>query len=145
MKTNQVFWDASAIVPLCVQEVNSALARKTLHKYPTPVVWWGTMAEARSAFARAQRKGILTQKNKRFALNRIERLSQFWNEVPADRKLRDLAITLLESHPLRTGDALQLAAALIWCKEKARQRVFICFDDRLAGVAENIGFTVIKA
>jgi predicted nucleic acid-binding protein len=144
MRTNQAFWDASAIVPLCVQEVNSTPARRTLRQYPKPIVWWGTMAETRSAFARALRNGVLTQKNKLLSKKHIDRLNQFWDEVPPDRRLRDLSVTLLDAHPLRTGDAFQLAAALVWCKEKPHSRIFVCFDDRLTTVAEDIGFKVIK-
>lgn len=144
MRTNQAFWDASAIVPLCVQEANSTLARRILRKYPKPIVWWGTLAEIRSAFARAFRNGVLTQKNKLLAQNQLDRLNQFWDEIPPDHRLRDLSVTLLDAHPLRTGDALQLAAALIWCGEKPRRKVFVCFDERLATVAEDIGFKVIN-
>jgi hypothetical protein len=54
-------------------------------------------------------------------------------------------VELLDDHPLRTGDALQLAAALISCNQNPRRRTFVCFDDRLATVAEDVGFKVIKA
>jgi hypothetical protein len=53
--------------------------------------------------------------------------------------------TLLDDYPLRTGDALQLAAALISCNKNPRRRIFVCFDDRLAAVAEDVGFKAIKA
>jgi uncharacterized protein len=143
LRSNQAFWDASAIVPLCVEEETSPLARRTLRHYAKPIVWWGTIAEARSALARAVRNGSLAQENKRPAQQRLNRLSHIWAEIVPSERLRDLAVQLLDDHPLRTGDALQLAAALTWCGEKPRRYVFICFDDRLATVAAEVGFTVI--
>jgi hypothetical protein len=145
MKTNRVFWDASAIVPTCAHESDSTRARQLLRKYSRQVVWWGTIAEARSAFARANRNGLLSASDKQRALRQLERLSKKWIEVLPDSKLRDLAVELLDDHPLRTGDALQLAAALISCGKNPRRRVFVCFDDRLADVAEKVGFNVIRA
>jgi hypothetical protein len=115
MKRNRAFWDASAIVPLCVYESDSSRARQLMRKHNKQIVWWGTMAEARSAFARADRKGLLSDKDKEQAIRQ-----------------------------LRTGDALQLAAALISCGNNPRRKVFVCFDDPLATIAEEIGFNVIK-
>ena len=145
MKTNRVFWDASAIVPTCVHESDSTRARQLLRKHSRQVVWWGTIAEARSAFARATRNGLLDANDKQRAIRQLERLSQKWREIVPDSKLRDLAMQLLDDHPLRTGDAFQLAAALVWCEENPRRRDFVCFDTRLADVAEEVGFNVIRA
>ncbi len=145
MKTDRAFWDASAIAPTCMHEADSTRAHQLLRKYPRQVVWWGTIAEVRSAFARADRKGLLDANDKHRALQQLERLSRKWIEITPDAGLRDLAVELLDDHPLRTGDALQLAAALISCNKNPRRRIFVCFDDRLATVAEEVGFKVIKA
>jgi hypothetical protein len=45
---------------------------------------------------------------------------------------------------LRAADALQLAAALIWCNHYPRGRTFISGDERLLEAAEREGFDVIK-
>jgi predicted nucleic acid-binding protein len=145
MKDKQAFWDASAIVPLCLHEDTSTRARQITRKHPQHVVWWGTLAEARSAFARGHRKGILSIKNKEQAIHNLQKLSNSWRVVNPGRKSLDLAVQLFDDYPLRTGDAFQIAAALVWCEEKPRRRVFVCFDDRLATVAEDVGFKVIKA
>ena len=145
MKTNQVFWDASAVVPLCAHETDSARARQIFRQYPDQVVWWGTIAEARSALARANRNGWLSSRNKQSAIRQLERLSLNWHEVAPDGALRESALQLLDAHSLRTGDAFQLAAALSWCDEKPRRRVFVCFDFKLAEAAKAVGFTVTAA
>ncbi len=145
MRRNRAFWDTSAIVPLCAHEDTSSRARQILRKHKKQVVWWGTIAEARSAFARAAHKGSLKVKDKDQAIRQLERLSQSWVEIAPDRAVRDLAVELLDDHPLRTSDALQLAAALISCGKNPCRIVFVCFDARLADAAENVGFNVIKA
>ncbi len=38
--------------------------------------------------------------------------------------------------------ALQLGAALVWCREKPRRRPFVCFDERLGKAAPQAGFSV---
>ncbi len=144
MKTNQIFWDASAIVPLCTHEPTSLRSRQIMRKYPQAVVWWGTYAEARSAFSRAFRKGLLTATYYTQAQTHLERMSQAWMEIAPTDYLRRVAVDLLDSYPLRTGDAFQLAAALIWCDEKPRHRTLVCFDVRLAAAAKQVGFAVLS-
>ncbi len=144
MKTKQAFWDTSAIVPLCAHEQTSLRARQILLKHPQPVVWWGAIIESHSALARAHREGLLTVPQRDQAIRQLERLSRAWIEIlPAD-EVRSLAVSLLQSYSLRTGDALQLASALVWCDEKPRRRAMICFDVRMADAAKQIGFNVIS-
>ena len=145
MKDKQAFWDASAIVPLCLHEDASSRARQIMRKHPQLVVWWGTLAEARSAFARANRKGILSVRDKEQAIRHLKNLNNVWRVIDPDQKLLNLAVQLLDDYPLRTGDALQLAAALRWCREKPRRKTFVCFDDRLAEAAKAVGFTIITS
>lgn len=145
MKDRQAFWDASAIVPLCLHEDTSTRARQILRKHPQQIVWWGTLAEARSAFARGHRKGALSLEDKDRAIRHLQKLSNSWRPIDPSQKLLDLAVQLLDDYPLRTGDALQLAAALDWCDENPHRRIFVCFDDRLAAAAKVVGFTVIAS
>lgn len=145
MKDNRAFWDASAVVPLCVHQDTSTRARQILRKHPDLAVWWATLAETRSAFARAVRNGRADASEHARALRRLAGLSKAWREVDPDNAIRERALQLLDDHPLRTGDAFQLAAALAWCKENPRRRNFVCFDDRLADVAEKVGFNIIRA
>src|SRR5262249_37690981 len=117
MRDKWSFWDASAIVPLCIYKDSSQRARQIFRKYPDPVVWWATLAEVRSAFARAARVGRAGVNEHARALRRLQTLSNSWLEVDPDNVVRDRALQLLDAHSLRTGDAFQLAAALVWCKE----------------------------
>ncbi len=144
MKTNQAFWDTSALAALCVREPASTQARQLLRRFATPVVWWGTYAEAWSAFERTYRQGILSHQDRELARRKLQQLATSWIEICPDDEVRRLTLELLEKYPLRTGDAFQLAAALVWCDEKPRRRTMMCFDVRLADAARQVGFTVIS-
>lgn len=58
-------------------------------------------------------------------------------------RVRERARRLLESHPLRAADALQLAAALIASEEEPKDLPFVTLDRRLALAAEKEGFKVL--
>jgi predicted nucleic acid-binding protein len=72
-------------------------------------------------------------------------LAIFWQrstEVEPTDELRDRAARLLDLHPLRAADALQLAAALDWCEERTTGAGFVCLDERLRAAATREGFDV---
>jgi hypothetical protein len=46
---------------------------------------------------------------------------------------------------LRATDALQLAAALVWCDETPRGEPFVCLDERLGDAARREGFRLLPA
>lgn len=145
MKDKVAFWDASAIVPLCLHQITSQRAYQILRQNKNMRVWWATLVEVRSAFARAQRNARADAKEFSRALNQLDLLTQSWREIPADLNVRELSLQLLDSHQLGTGDSLQLAAALYWCGEKPRRKTFVCYDARLAEAAKAVGFTVITS
>jgi len=77
------------------------------------------------------------------AVKRLQIQSETWREIQPTEKVREIAINLIESENLRTLDALQLAAALVWCFEKPKGRIFVCCDDKLSEAARKIGFTIL--
>ena len=136
------FWDASALVPLCVQEATSAQAQSFLRKF-APVVWWLSSVEVHSAISRLTRLGKLSDKQKQGALARLNLLSQGWREILPDDQLRELAGDLLDKYPLRAADSLQLAAALTWCQGRPSKRSFVAGDQRLCEAARSLGFSIV--
>jgi predicted nucleic acid-binding protein len=109
-----IFWDSSAIVPLCVHEPASALMRQISRTHGVPAVWWASLIECRSALERRARAGQLKRNQKRQAKLLLEQLAAAWTEVQPTLALRERAVRLLGPHDLRAADALQLAAALVW-------------------------------
>lgn len=136
------FWDASAIAPLCCSQPATNRGRKLLREVRRMVVWWGTPIEARSAFARLVRDGALTDAEGTQAIRLLDHLRRSWDEIQPSEKVRSLAEELPDRHGLRAADAVQLAAALVWCRERPQRRPFVCFDERLAKAAAASGFTV---
>jgi uncharacterized protein len=136
------FWDASALVPLCVDEVTSRQAKSNLRKF-VAVVWWGSAVEVHSALARLHRSGKLTDAEKAGALSRLDILSRGWREILPTDSVRDLARGLLDTYDLRAADSLQLSAALTWCQQRPIRRTLICADQRLSKAALAAGFRVI--
>lgn len=136
------FWDSSAIVPLCCAQAATVWTRRLFNQLGGIVAWWGTPVEARSAFARLAREGELDEVQRTAAIRSLDQLHRLWDEILATEAVREIAQSLPDSHGLRAGDAWQLAAALVWCRERPRRRPFVCLDKRLMKAAAEAGFTV---
>lgn len=138
------FWDTSALVPLCCFQPQSAQARQAARTYSRQVVWWGTVIEAVSSLNRLTRAGTLDAKETGQAFARLNYLRSRWNEVQPTEEVRDRAERLLRIHRLRAADALQLAAALVWCGDHPQGRALIGADGILSEAADAEGFTVVQ-
>jgi predicted nucleic acid-binding protein len=137
-----MFWDSSALTPLLLKEKDSALREAQLTRDPVVVVWYGTEAEIESALNRRRREGSLVREEEQKARARLEMLLKSWIEVQPTVSVRNRALRLLRTHPLRAADAFQLAAALMVCKEQTKGFTFLSGDHRLQEAAEAEGFTV---
>ena len=136
------FWDSSAVVPLCCAQSGTAQGRRLFADLGRIVAWWGTPVEARSAFARLAREGDLTSMQRATAIKLLDQLRRSWDEILPTEAVRVIAESLPDDYSLRAGDAWQLAAALVWCRERPRRRPFVCLDKRLAKAAADMGFMV---
>lgn len=143
MKKTTAFWDASALVPLCIHEAASRQAQSHLKKF-APVVWWGSLVEVHSAICRLHREKEITHADKDGAAARLQLLSRGWREILPGDQVRELAMQMLDKYSLRAADSLQLAASLIWCEKRPSRSCFICGDHRLAEAAESAGFSVFE-
>ena len=139
------FWDTSAIVPLCFHQDASSAARRLSRAYSPMIVWWGTPVEGITAFARLVREGSMSITGSNQARRRLEALRRTWVEILPTDGLRGLAETLPAKLALRTGDVFQLAAALVWCRDRPKGRPFVSIDRRLAEAAGQIGFEIVGA
>jgi len=138
------FWDSSAIVPLLVNESDSARRTESLMADTTLVVWWGSSIECESAIQRRFRDGSLNTAGARFARDQLSVLSSAWHELLPSAAIRTLAIRLLRTHPLRAADSLQLAAALFFAQESRSSVSLLTADSRLADAAEIEGLCVLR-
>lgn len=136
------FWDASALIPLCLQERQSTALKRLAQEDESLAVWWGSSVECLSAFARLRREAVLSETEEEQARAILRALQGSVTEVEPTPAVREQAGRVLRLHPLRAADALQLAAALVWCQGDPLQHGFVCLDQRLREAARREGFTV---
>jgi len=137
------FWDASAVVPLVAWEKETTNCRKLLAEDTEVLVWFLTPVEVVSALARRRRENSLGAAEFRKSKEQLAQFELRWSEVILAEKVRERARRLLEIHPLRAADSLQLAAALIACEENPLSLFFVTLDRRLKDAAEKEGFGVL--
>jgi len=101
-----MLWDASAIIPLCVTEKSSEAMKRLLMADPLLAVWWASPIECCSAFARLQREGILDTVEEGLAKEPLHELMKAGTEIKPGQKVRDCALRLIATHPLRSEPKL---------------------------------------
>ncbi len=138
-----MFWDSSALVPLLLPEARSPHLSSLLAGDAEVVVWWASPVECQSAIYRRHREIPLPAPALRQALDRLHAFAEDADTVAATEQVRRRAGRLLATHPIRAADALQLAAALIWCQEEPTAETFVCLDDRLSDAALREGFRLL--
>ena len=140
------FWDSSGLVLLLVDQQGSEQAKDLLREDPDIAVWWGSAVECWSALARLRRDGHLSPAAEVEAGRLLTTLLEGAFEVQPSEEVRRLSIRLLRVHPLRSADALQLAAALAWAGDPPPPgRRLVALDRRLREAAYLEGLTVLPA
>lgn len=137
------FWDSSAIVPLILKERSSNRLQHILKDDPVMVVWAFTQTEIYSAITRRlvavkAPKQILTASE-----TRLNELYQSWSAITDYELVLKRARRVISVHGLRSADALQLAAALVFFEEQPENTEFVCLDEELALAASKEGFKVL--
>jgi predicted nucleic acid-binding protein len=133
------FWDASALVPLCVGQTTTPRAIALYKRYEA-VIWWATPVEIASALARLVRMKQLDSGGWAKARQLAAALADAWFVIQPSDVLRAKAAQLVDRYDLRAADALQLAAALEWCQDNPQGRVFLTADQKLREAAVLTGF-----
>ena len=136
------YGDSSALVSLLVEEADTAGRLGLLEGDPSIVTWWGSHLECASALNRLHRERAIDAVELGQRLERLRFFAATWVEVAARERVRARALRLLRIHPLRSADAMQLAAALVACKEDPATLDFVCSDARLLHAASREGFPV---
>jgi predicted nucleic acid-binding protein len=137
-----LFWDSSALFPLVVRELHTSRAsaifmsdRRILASFITPI-------ELSSAIWRRRHHKSLTAEQGLRADHDFAALSYSWISVGDTDDVIATAISVVSRHALRTGDALQLAAAVV-ARDEVGEFDFVTFDRRLAVAARAEGFSVV--
>jgi predicted nucleic acid-binding protein len=130
-------------VPLIMAESQSATLATLVAEDKEATIWWGTPLECHSALHRRHRERPLVHADMTAAIERIRMIVEHADTVSPSDELRRRAARLLAVHPLRAADALQLAAALLWCEEQPHAEGFVSLDGKLRDAAQKEGFSVL--
>jgi predicted nucleic acid-binding protein len=137
------YWDASALVPLCVAEASSRAMRQLAQD--GIVTWSISVVEIASAIERRAREGALSAADRAAARTALAELAASWTEITALGAVQERALRLVATHPLRAADAMQLAAALVAVGDRTTGHELITTDVRLREAATREGFVVLPA
>ena len=141
------YLDTSALIKLYIQEEGTA---QVLHLLKTReshqlVVLDLAFLEARSAIRRREREGDISGPDANRVLKQLdEDRSSLYLVQPISSAVIEEAAWLLDSHPLRAYDALQLAGCLTVRQNVPAPLTFVCADIRLAQAAGLQGLAVLN-
>jgi hypothetical protein len=125
---------------LFIDETTTEIVRQALTDDPDVVIWTLTQVELVSAIWRRQPEPIAGRA--RSAAKALMAAAE-WVKIAFLRPVTANALGACERHRLRSGDALQLAAALVACKGKPSLLPFVTLDTDLASAARAEGFPVL--
>ncbi len=137
------FWDTSALIPLVVAERSTGRAERWLRDDPNVVVWTLTRVELLSALARRRREEPGSARRLLAARRDLLSAWERWSEVTAVEIVRRHAERVVETHPIRAADALQIGAALVAAEDNPAALEFLTLDRHQAEAAEREGFRVL--
>lgn len=155
------FFDSSAIVKRYHYEPGSAWVRSVCDPRTRPPLYLAQLARVEVVAAR-HRTGRREQLHPSFvysivnlferhlALSDPARPTPMYRLIPLSPTVLELAARLcarywdVNSHPLRSLDAIQLAAAMLAVQATGDELIFVTADARLAAIAPSEGFRVIN-
>jgi predicted nucleic acid-binding protein len=136
------YFDASALVKRYVREAGNVVVRRLL---ASGIVATSRLSEVEvaSGLVRRAREGAFTAARRDRALNALQRDMPAFAIVEVIPEVTSDARTLLLRHPLRAGDAVQLASCLYLQRQLNQPIPFVAFDRRLLDAAHAEGVPVV--
>jgi predicted nucleic acid-binding protein len=140
------YLDTSALVKLYVRELGTEQMLQLAGSASghTLAILGLTRVEFRAAVRQRQRAGDLPDDVANLLIARMEQhLQNLYLVQPATEAVIEEAAGVLDRHPLRAYDAVQLAGCLSLRSQLRERPSFVCSDRRLLQAAEDEGFTVL--
>lgn len=137
------FWDSSALLALAAREVASEKMDILLQRDSEVAFWWGAPLACLTSLADAKRRERISGLGFDRGRAVIDHLRARSYEIQPTGEVRARAARLVSVHPLKADQALELAAALIWCKERTSGAGFVSLDSSLRLAAALEGFRVL--
>lgn len=140
------YFDTSALIKLYIQEPGSAAVLAVAEGVSSDhlVILELTLLECRSAVRRRERAGDISGSVANQILERIEQDGSSYFLVQPTASAIDVAARLLDTHALRTLDALQLAGCLTIRHSTPPPLTFVCADGRLCDAANLEGLATLN-
>lgn len=145
------YLDSSAIVKIYIDELGSEWMQNLRHRSQRGEIFICEFAGAEvfAAFYRHQRADKLSQENLESACNLFRSdFEQFLIRLPVKKAVVDIGMQLIQRHPLRGYDSLQLATSISLLnklqKLDGKVLYFVCADNALNNAARGEGLTVIN-
>ena len=142
-----VYLDTSALIKLYIEEEGTERVAGITDDFDGVqiIILDITPLEARSAVRRRQREGDISGADADRILNQIEADgSSLFLVQPSTSAVIEDAARLIDRHPLRTYDALQLAGCLVIRDNAPGPLTFVCADVRLCEAAGQEGLIVLN-
>lgn len=114
-----------------------------MQRDPDLAFWWGAPLQWGEALLAIQRQKRASPADLQKARTVLDHLRARAFEVQPTGDLRARALRILSVHPLRAADALELAAALVWCRERTQGSGFVSLHPPLRLAAALEGFRVL--
>ena len=137
------FWDSSALVPIFVKEAATPEVESWRAADPGITTWMMTRVEVLAAIARKKRERPELVDLWNRAIHEVHEVASRWIEIWDVDATRRHAERIVLDHPLRTADALQLAAAIVAADGVPQSLELVTLDGRLAEAARREGFPVL--
>jgi uncharacterized protein len=129
-----LYFDASALAKRYVREKGSLKVRRLVAAH-LPTTSRYSAVEIASALARRAREGAIAADDCERAVAALSDDLAAMLVVELTPEVAAGALALLQRHPLRAGDAIQLASCLELQNELGEPLSLVVFDDRLAAAA----------
>ncbi|MDD9993251.1 MAG: type II toxin-antitoxin system VapC family toxin [Rhodospirillales bacterium] len=142
-----VYLDTSALLKLYIEEDGADPVTHIVEDAEDNqvVILDLTKVEARSAVRRRERGGDITGPDADRILSQIEDdASALFLVQPSTSAVMEEAARLIDRHPLRAYDALQLAGCLVVGESMPEPVTFVCADARLCEAAVNEGLATLN-
>lgn len=141
------FFDSSGLAKQYMDEPGSRWVRQALSQFPLTVITEITIVEVTAALARRWRMGEITAEEYRFAKGVFLQDIRWHWVVSVRRPTIERATALIDRHPLRAYDALQLATALEVAGivgDEGSSLTFVSADARLCAAAAQEGLATVN-
>jgi predicted nucleic acid-binding protein len=135
------YFDASALAKRYVREKGSPKVQRLLAS-DLPATSRLSAVEITSALMRRVREGTLSNEERDRLMAALDADMTAMLVVELTAAVVARAQLLLQRHPLRAGDAVQLASCLYLQKELEDRIDFVAFDDRLTAAARGEGLKI---